>query len=170
MKPPRQNDVTATDPSDTVALANDEGNNVGLLVRYTFRSFTRMLQILVSPFGLTAAEFRVLRTLATGGALTQVQIASLAGMDRPYAALVVKQLRDKEMIDTCADPIDRRRVALSLSARGAAITDTIANELADVNRASVEGIPARHLAIFSEVSVRMRQNLDDLAAERGALD
>jgi DNA-binding MarR family transcriptional regulator len=155
--------------ADPFISGEESDANVGLLIRHTFRTFTRALQFVTAPAGLTASEFRVLRTLAMEGGMTQVRIAALAGMDRPYAAFIVKQLRAKRYLITKPDRLDGRRTNLTLSVRGRQLVTKITKQLAVVNQRALKGISAAEYRVFTDVIGRMKANLDAFGSDHDAL-
>ena len=134
--------------------------NYGLMIRYTLRSFTQVLQAIAGSYQITAAEFRVLRTLGEGTALTQVELANLAAMDRPYAASIVKQLHARGFIKRAPNKKDRRRVDLLLTKRGTKLVADISTKLAATNKRAVSGLKDADLKVFSDVINRMKHNLE----------
>jgi MarR family transcriptional regulator, transcriptional regulator for hemolysin len=134
--------------------------NYGLLVRYTMRAFTQVLQGVAAAHNITAAQFRVLRTLGDTSAITQVELAHLAAMDRPYAASIVKQLHGRGFIKRMPNEDDGRRIDLLLTARGENLLGDISLQLDLANQKAVSGVKPSDLAIFRDVIKRIRQNLE----------
>jgi DNA-binding MarR family transcriptional regulator len=134
--------------------------NYGLMIRYTLRAFTRVLQDVAASYQITAAEFRILRTLGEGTALTQVELANLAAMDRPYAASIVKQLHTKGLVKRARNQEDRRRIDLLLTKRGTTLLAQISTKLETANRRAVSGIKSADLDAFNNVIDRMKRNLE----------
>jgi MarR family transcriptional regulator, organic hydroperoxide resistance regulator len=134
--------------------------NYGLLVRYTMRAFTQVLQGVAAEYDLTPTQFRVLRTLGDTAAITQVQLAHHAAMDRPYAASIVKQLHARGLIKRVRNAEDKRRIDLILTDRGKALLNAIARKLDRANRRAVAGIKPSDIAIFEQVIARIRANLE----------
>jgi DNA-binding MarR family transcriptional regulator len=54
----------------------------------------------------------------TGGPLTLSGLAEAAGVDAPYATLIVDSLEQRGLVERQPDPADRRRKLVSLTPRG----------------------------------------------------
>lgn len=134
--------------------------NYGLLVRYTMRAFTQVLQGVAAEHDITAAQFRVLRTLGDSSAITQVELAHLAAMDRPYAASIVKQLHAQGLIKRVPNKKDRRRIDLLLTVRGTKLVDDISRQLDLANKRAISGVKQSDLSVFCGVIAQMRKNLE----------
>jgi DNA-binding MarR family transcriptional regulator len=130
------------------------------MIRYTMRAFTRILQDVAAQHSITAAEFRILRTLSDRATITQVELAHLAAMDRPYAASIVKQLTSRGFVKSIPNKVDRRRMDLRLTERGLKLIASISVQLKAANQVAVAGVKTSDLRIFSNVIRRMRQNLE----------
>lgn len=134
--------------------------NYALQVRYTLRAFTRALAVVAGSVGLTAAEFRLLRTMGENEAPTQTELAALAAMDRPYVSALVRRMTAKGMLRSERNASDRRRTDIVLTAEGRRVLDMLSRQLATVNQESVAGIASRELAVFMSVATRMQANLE----------
>ena len=134
-------------------------SNYALQVRYTLRAFTRALAVVAGSVGLTAAEFRLLRTMGEGEATTQTELAALAAMDRPYVSTLVRRLTAKGVVRPEVNARDRRRTDIVLTAEGQRLLDMLSRQLSAVNQESVAGIAAPELAVFLSVATRMQGNL-----------
>ncbi len=133
--------------------------NYGVLVRHLGRCFTRKLQDDIDPFDVSAGEFRVLLEINAGSTM-QDQIAQNAAMDRPFVTVLIKKLKQKRIISTRQNGIDRRRVDLRLTARGKRLVENVLQSIIiPTNMEAVRGIPQKHLEIFESVVRRMIDNL-----------
>jgi MarR family transcriptional regulator, organic hydroperoxide resistance regulator len=134
--------------------------NYGLEVRYTFRSFIRVLSLIAKDYEISAAEFRLLRTLSDGTHYTQVELANLTAMDRPYVASLVKRMISKGLLAARTSKQDRRRTDLALTAKGKKLGAALFNDLDVVNDSVVKGIGVAKLDTFVTVLRQIRSNLD----------
>ncbi len=71
---------------------------------------------------VTAAQFAVLAKLYGSGELSQNHLGRLVAMDRATIQGVVRRLAARGLIVERRDPGDRRRILLSLTPRGGALT------------------------------------------------
>jgi MarR family transcriptional regulator, organic hydroperoxide resistance regulator len=140
-------------------MTEKSGPNYGLMIRYTLRAFTRVLQTVAASRHITAAEFRILRTLGEEKAVTQAELANLAAMDRPYAAAIVKRLHAHGLVKRAPNKGDRRRIDLLLTKRGSSLLADVSAELEKANRRAAAGIRGADLRVMIDVLDRMKQNL-----------
>lgn len=75
----------------------------------------------VAPFGLTIPEWRVMLSLAAGHVDTSMAITAEWGMDKMAISRAVRRLADRGLVRRKQDPADKRRQALSLTAKGRAL-------------------------------------------------
>ena len=148
--------------------------NYGLEVRYTARSFTKVLGIVAKDYGISAAEFRLLRTLGDDTLYTQTELASLTAMDRPYVASLVKRMTQNGLLKGRTSKTDRRRIDVTLTAQGKRIGATVSAALDAVNSKVARGASAAELETFLKVLRMVRTNLDrhesELAAQSARRD
>ena len=145
---------------NTTGQTASGATNWGLEIRYTLRAFTQALSRKASSVEVTAAEFRLLRTLGEGEGSTQSELASLAAMDRPYVSSLVKKMIERGLLQTKVNAEDRRRVDIVFSPDGAKVYRRISRELGKVNRDAVAGIDAKALETFHSVLAAIRDNLE----------
>ena len=135
-------------------------DNYGLIVRHVARGFTRVLQDELAGAGITAGEYRVLRAIEEGPGI-QSEIAQLAAMDRPFVTATVRRLIAKGHVLSRPNARDRRRTDLRLTASGRRLVAKIsANIIAASTAVATEGIAARDLRVFVNVSRRMIANFE----------
>jgi DNA-binding MarR family transcriptional regulator len=67
---------------------------------------------------LTVSQVRAIYLLAFHGTLTISKMASLLGMGKPAASILVQQLVQQELVERAEDPVDRRRALVHLTGRG----------------------------------------------------
>jgi DNA-binding MarR family transcriptional regulator len=86
------------------------------------RLVLRGLHIAAAPawleLGLTLGQMRCLFAVKAGGTLTVSALAARLGVGLPAASTVSDQLVKLEYIDRTADPHDRRRALLRVTAKG----------------------------------------------------
>lgn len=74
---------------------------------------------------LTPTQFTTLLRVAEVGTVSQNQLGRLAGMDVATIKGVIDRLRSKALIQSQADPDDKRRSNISLTPQGAAMIDDL---------------------------------------------
>lgn len=71
--------------------------------------------------GVTAQQRLILRCLGKYPGMTASQLASVLHLDRGTVSVSLRRLMQKRLVSGRRNPDDKRRVALSLTARGAAL-------------------------------------------------
>ncbi len=91
---------------------------------------------------ITTTQFATLAKLAEMGPLSQNLLGRLTAMDAATIKGVVDRLRRQSLVETTADPDDRRRLTVSLTAAGRALFDR--------SVAAAHQVSARTLAPLTE--------------------
>ena len=115
-----------------------------------------------AAFGLTRAQWRLLKAIHRQEGQTQAALADTLEMEPVAVGRVIDRLAQGGFIERRADPADRRCWRLHLTAKAHAVADdmeVIAQKLRDD---SVKGIEPAHLKIFLQVLSDLRSNLDVL--------
>lgn len=71
-----------------------------------------------SELGVRGSHYRLLAALADSGPASQADLGRSASLDRSDVAAIVAELEQKELIEREADPSNRRRKIVSLTAAG----------------------------------------------------
>lgn len=133
---------TADDRSDA---SQDE---VAHLLRRAHQRASSILSGAFGPGGFTPPQFAVLNKLLEIGSMSQNSLGRAVAMDAATTQGVVRRMIERGLISRAADPLDRRRVRLGLTAQGrAAVQEAL-------DRAGA----AEH-AILAPLNPRERQTL-----------
>ncbi|HTB23575.1 MAG TPA: MarR family transcriptional regulator [bacterium] len=116
--------------------------------------------------GLSAAQLFALRKVQEAGALNLRGLARATLTDLSSVSVVAERLRAKGLLHSRRSPDDRRKVELTLAARGAALLKRSPDPLQDRLVASLRGMsPARRRALERDLGVLVRDaGLDGQAA------
>lgn len=137
--PPRSTEVENRDATQ---------DDVGHLLRRAHQRATSILSGAFGPGGFTPPQFAVLNKLLEAGTMSQNSLGRAVAMDAATTQGVVRRMIDRGLIARTADPVDRRRVKLSLTTAGRhAVQDM------------VERAGAAEHAILAPLSPRERQTL-----------
>lgn len=107
--PPRSAEVESRDAS------RDEA---GHLLRRAHQRATSLLSGAFGPGGFTPPQFAVLNKLMEAGCMSQNSLGRAVAMDAATTQGVVRRMIDRGLVTRTADPLDRRRVKLSLTTAG----------------------------------------------------
>lgn len=113
----------------------------GFLLRRANQIAAALFLEAVAEQEVTTTQYGALVVLAARGAVDQITLARMLGLDRSTAGLVVSNLERRRAVVRTADADDRRRRVLALTPDGRALLARVAEAAASV--------PDRELAMFS---------------------
>jgi DNA-binding MarR family transcriptional regulator len=102
-----------------------------------------------AALGLSFFRIKVLRRVAAEPA-TMGALVERLGSDAPYISVVVDDLARRGLVERTADPADRRRKIVSVTAEGARAAAR-AEELLAAPPAAIAGLPEDDLAALDRV-------------------
>ncbi|CAM4192174.1 MarR family winged helix-turn-helix transcriptional regulator [Pseudoalteromonas byunsanensis] len=88
------------------------------LVKLANKVSAAFSEVYFEQAGLTVPQWRVIAHLAQQKQCSAKQLCDLAEIDKSTMSRAVKQLTDKQLIELCADPNDKRAKLLSLTKDG----------------------------------------------------
>jgi DNA-binding MarR family transcriptional regulator len=91
---------------------------LGYLLKHAQQRLAELNAQALAPYGITGRELAVLVVLGTGEPASQQQAAGHLGIDRTTMVAFVDTLEDKGLVARRADPDDRRRNVVVLTADG----------------------------------------------------
>jgi DNA-binding MarR family transcriptional regulator len=95
---------------------------------------------------LTPHQFGVLMALHGLGETYQQKLSAFVGIDPRNAVPVVDALRERDLVERAADPADRRRQLLRLTAAGAALVGELREAGEVIEAELLGGLTAREQA------------------------
>lgn len=136
----------------------------GYLLNDVTRHFRTEFDRRATRFELTRAQWRALKTVAHREGLSQADLAERMEMEPIPVGRVIDRLQQAGFVERRADPADRRRWCLYLTAKAHAVVDDMEEIAAGLRSVAVDGIPAADIDTCIAVLERMKNNL--LALER----
>jgi membrane fusion protein, multidrug efflux system len=115
--------------------------SIGLLVAAARRLLKRKMSAVALGHGLSYQQFWFLVGIAETEGLSQRELAERLRTDAPTASRVTASLVRQGLARVSEDPHDRRRSALRVTPRGAALARRVMPEVARVRAAMVDGLP-----------------------------
>lgn len=109
---------------DTSAGAYRLEDQVGFILRRVHQRHTGIFQEHIAD--LTPMQWAAIAKLGEAGPLSQNHLGRLTAMDAATMQGVVRRLTDRGLLTRRADPNDRRRLVLHLTAKGQAVLETLA--------------------------------------------
>lgn len=129
------------------------------LIRDVARAQMRALQQRLTPYGVSFGHWTFLRILWIRDGLTQKELSDLAGVMEPTTFSAVKAMEQMGLIERRQLAGNRKNMHVFLTPAGRALEKTLVPLAEEVNRISVEGIPAKTVAVLRKSLLAMIENL-----------
>jgi len=131
-------------------------DQVGHLLRRAHQRNTQIFLEVFEEAGLTPTQWAALAMLAEEGAASQNALGRMTAMDPATIQGVIRRLEERGLITREADPDDKRRTMLKLSADGEALAAALTT--------AAKAVSDRHLAaLTTEERMRFLELLRKLA-------
>jgi len=130
-----------TGPAGGLAPAQADGgyvldDQIGFLMRVAMQRHTAIFTARMIE-GLTQTQFAALAKLCEVGPCSQNHLGRLIYLDAATIKGVVDRLCARGFVTAVADPTDRRRRAVALSARGREVTEAAVKVAAEITAATL---------------------------------
>lgn len=97
-------------------------------------------------YEITAEQWTLLAAVWQKPGLSQAALAKMIGRDKPGVTRLIDGLQSKSLVDRVADPNDRRRYEVHLTARGKAMHDALSPVVDEVLGKALTGLSAAQKA------------------------
>lgn len=145
-------------PNDGHAARSDEA--LYDLARRAFRSFQRQLERETLASGISPGQWRFLRQLWHGNGICQRQLAGRLALSEATAAVTLRELEKKGLINRRRNGDNRREVLIFLTPRGQALESELLPVTRDIHIRATRGIPASEVTQLEQLLRRVIANLD----------
>lgn len=139
-------------------------HSVGYALHDVTRLFRKHFDRRAIRFDLTRAQWRALKAIRRREGLSQAELAELLEMEAIAVGRVLDRLAAADFVQRRADPRDRRRWCLHLTAKAHAVTDDMEVLAEELRRLAMAGISQSEQRQFADVLERIRRNLVALDA------
>jgi DNA-binding MarR family transcriptional regulator len=133
------------------------------LVKQVELALRAQLDELLRPAGVTASQFTALTALERQSNLTSAQLARSSFVTAQSMADMVTSLEEQGMLARRRDPADRRRLVLSLTARGRRLLERFRPKVAALETQMLGTLSARQTADLRRYLLACREGLADEA-------
>ena len=133
---------------------------VGLLLDMARRRIKQAVLRRVAGLRLAPRQFWVLVALRERPGIAQSELAERARIDAPTASRVLAALAHRRLVRVDADPGDRRRTVLSLTAAGERLARDLAIVAREVRAAVVDGMGEGEVETLRRGLLRVIDNMD----------
>ena len=134
-------------------------HSIGYLSRVNFRMFSRALEILTLPHGVSAGQWRLLRVLWEKDHITQVELSRLTGTKEATTVHAVRSLVNAGLARRTRCTEDKRKQYINLTPRARRLRTKLMPMVLEVNERAVKGIDPEEVAIARKVLSQTYANL-----------
>ena len=110
-------------------------------------------------FDLTRAQWRALKSIRRREGLSQTELAEFLEMEPIAVGRVIDRLVAAAFVERRADPNDRRRWCLHLTAKAHEVTDDMEVLAAELRQEALGGVTQTDFEAFERVLAKIRSNL-----------
>ena len=144
---------------DKTSLYLDPLHSVGYLTRINFRAFSKALENLTEPHGVSAGQWRILRVLWEEDGITQREISERVGITEATAVKGVAGLEASGLITREVDESDRRKMVTRLTIKAKNLRKKLIPFVVDVNERALKGISRKDIDTVRRVLAQTYLNL-----------
>jgi DNA-binding MarR family transcriptional regulator len=130
------------------------------LTRRAFHSFRRQLERETAAHGVSPGQWRFLRQLWHRNGISQHRLAGQLAISDATAAVTLRELEKKGLVDRRRNAGNRREVLIFLTQRGRALESALLPVTRDIHNLATRDIPAGDVAALEDVLRRVIANLD----------
>lgn len=114
------------------------------LIRRAHQVASAAFEAACASVNLTLSQYAVMFALRQYASLSQNRLGRLVSLDRSTTSVVVKVLRERNLLLLSADPVDRRKAVLQLSDEGRLVLAKAERLTADCGRAMLSMFDQKH--------------------------
>ncbi len=137
----------------------DPMHSLGYLCRVNFREFSRALERLTLPKGVSAGQWRLLRVLWEKDNVTQRELSWRAGTTEATTAHTLRGMLDDGLVLRRRDKQDKRKQYVKLTAKARRLRTELMPMVVAVNESALAGVSAKDIDTTRRVLAHTYQNL-----------
>lgn len=138
--------------------------SLGYQVRRCHRMFDRVLGAHLEPVGLNSGFWYYLRALWIQDGRTQKELSDVTHVAENTTVAMINLMIEHGLVERARDPIDRRKVRISLTPRGRKLEAELMPDALKLTAMAVEGISSSDLETCLAVLARTADNLQGMLA------
>lgn len=136
--------------------------SAGYMTNWAARLFARRIERGIRPLGLSPAYLPVIFALADGSALSQKQLTARAAVEQPTMAATLSRMQRDGLLETRADPQDRRSVLYSLKPSARKAVEGVADAALRTNDEALAVFAPKERELYLAMMGRMVRRLLEL--------
>jgi len=137
----------------------DPLHSIGYLSRVNFRAFSKALEDLTEPHGVSAGQWRFLRVLWEQDGITQRTLSDRVGITEATTAKGIIGLEKAGLVTRKVSKADRRKMVIKLTPRATRLKHRLLPKVVAVNERALQGISQRDIDVTRRVLARAYENL-----------
>lgn len=126
-------------------------HSMGYLTRVNFRLFSKALEELTLPHGVSAGQWRLLRVLWEQDNITQRELSEQTGTKEATTVHAVRSLINAGFAVRTPCTEDKRKVYITLTPRARKLRSKLMPMVVEVNERALAGIDPKEVAIARKV-------------------
>lgn len=132
-----------------------------------YRPYIHHINVILEPYDLYAAQFRVLRDIAENQPTTLVQVSKRSFIEKPTSRKIIKKLIGFNLVQAINSKEDKREKFLTLTEKGEAMHKEIYEQVLEFQNKCFEAIGAdeQELLKAEELLNQFRNHLIEEATE-----
>ena len=142
--------------------------SLGNQVRRCHRMFERLLSARLANHDLNSGFWYYLRALWIQDGRTQKELSEITNVAENTTVTMINLMIERGLVTRARDTMDRRKLRISLTARGRKLQPELFPYAFEINRIAAAGIPAGEIETCLEVLTRMADNLQRALAPGSA--
>jgi len=136
--------------------------DIGMLTNKINKKLIHYLNTKLVKFHLTTEQWAVLMRLSKQNKISQKQLADISGKDQSTLTRIIDILERKKFIERHSSQEDRRSLVIHITEDGLSTCKSVTPFLEDTFNDILKGISYEKLKIFSEVFLKIDENIDNL--------
>jgi len=133
--------------------------SLGNQVRRCHRMFDRMLSARLSRHHLNSGFWYYLRALWIQDGRTQKELSDVTNVRENTTVAMINLMIRNGFVERARDPIDRRKLRITLTARGRKLEAELMHHAIEINAIAAAGIPRAEIETCLSVLSRAAENL-----------
>jgi DNA-binding MarR family transcriptional regulator len=128
--------------------------------------FMKVLAIELAPYGVSTAQWSVLRVLWNEQGLSQIDIAKRMNVEKASITSVLAQMERVDLITKGSNAADRRRVKIMLTPKGRKLKGVLLPLTTKVTRIAMRNMGAVEIEQLRQLLTQVVENLEAGSAAR----
>jgi DNA-binding MarR family transcriptional regulator len=149
---------SAKRPRQAVRPSPTPETGIGMLLRSADMAFNRYLRAELAAYGITFGQFQHLARLWDEDGLTQAELSRRIGIEMASSTTILDSLEQAGLIRRVRNSVDRRKINVSLTPKGAALEYDLMACAVRTNEVARAGLSAAEVASIFKLVQKVTAN------------